>query len=53
MAVIMIVYLVSPLDLLPEILLGPAGYFDDFWFFVIVFLYTVANSVVGYVRSRE
>ena len=52
MFVAMIVYLVSPLDLLPEILLGPAGYFDDFWFFVIVFLYTVANSVVGYVRSR-
>ena len=49
----MLLYTLSPLDLLPELLLGPAGYLDDFWFLVIVFLYTVANSVVEYVRSRE
>ena len=53
MAGTMLLYLLSPIDLLPEIFLGPAGYVDDFWFFVIVFLYTVANSVVEYVRSRE
>jgi uncharacterized membrane protein YkvA (DUF1232 family) len=49
----MLLYFISPLDLLPEMLLGPAGYLDDFWFFIVLFLYTVANSVVEYVRSRE
>jgi uncharacterized membrane protein YkvA (DUF1232 family) len=49
----MLLYLLSPLDLLPELLLGSAGYMDDFWFLVVLFLYTVSNSVVDYVRSRE
>lgn len=49
----MLLYLLSPIDLLPELLLGPAGYLDDVGFVVIVFLYTVANSAVEYVRTRE
>jgi uncharacterized membrane protein YkvA (DUF1232 family) len=49
----MLLYLISPIDLLPEYLLGPMGYIDDIGFIVIVFLYTVANSAVEYVRNRE
>lgn len=49
----MLFYLISPLDLLPELLLGPMGYLDDVGFIVVVFLYTVANSAVDYVRNRE
>ena len=53
MAGTILIYLISPLDLMPELLLGAVGYLDDFWFFIVLFLYTVANSVVEYVRSRE
>ena len=48
----MIIYLASPIDLLPEMLLGFAGYADDFGFMVIVVRYTVANSAIEYVRRR-
>jgi uncharacterized membrane protein YkvA (DUF1232 family) len=53
MTLTMLIYFISPIDLLPELLLGAAGYADDVGFFIVVFLYTVANSAVQYVRNRQ
>jgi len=45
-----IIYLVSPIDLMPEIILGPLGVFDDF--FVITFvglswIFYIINPVIN------
>ena len=48
-----LIYLIVPIDLLPEYLLGAAGYLDDFGIIILIFLYTVANTAVEYVRRRE
>jgi len=46
----MLIYILSPIDLIPELLVGVVGFIDDIFFVIIAILFSIANSGIQYMR---
>ena len=52
-AFIMVVYLIVPLDIIPERVFGIAGFIDDLFLSLFGLIFMVSIAAVAYMRMRE
>ena len=50
--VLLLIYLVSPVDLIPELVFGVFGYIDDFAF-IVLFLIGLATTFMSILTNRN